>query len=123
MNISKERFINAVGVLANSVYDFHERFGIEKYDFSCGETLPAQIRTRLMLQDEEIWEVEEAMSNYDVDNLIEELVDVLYVALGNVINLDELAPKAIEHVANKNNAKDPANYVRNELGKITKRGI
>ena len=91
--------------LAGSVQLFHERFGL------VGPTSQEEVRE---LHQAVLYETPERVAN--------EAVDVLYVAIGTVLRLNQdLASAALEEVIAKNNAKSWETHHVNEAGKVSPR--
>ena len=89
-----------VGRLAESVRDFHERFGL------VGPSSEAELLSRIPIQDEEVRELHEAVLSESPERVAEEATDVLFVAIGTMLRLDpELAAQALRQVIEKNDAK------------------
>ncbi len=106
-----------INQLTASVHAFHERFGI------VGSATQEELLTRIPIQDEEVRELHHAILHETPDRVASEAVDVLYVAIGNILRLDPaLAAAALQEVIQKNNAKTWATHHINAAGKVVRRG-
>lgn len=106
-----------VGELTASVEAFHERFGL------VGPCTDQELLTRIPIQEEEVRELHQAILHETKDHVANEAVDVLYVAIGTVLRLDQaLAADAIREVIRKNDAKTWETHHLNAAGKVTKKG-
>ena len=105
-------YIQAVEKLAWSIHDFHERFDCEFGDpFS-----------RHLLLDEEMGEVAKDINRGNDDAALEELADVVFVALGTLELARHEGIMALLNVAIKNDAKTNETHARNaRTGKIERR--
>ena len=87
--LNRESFITAVTKLAESVYDFHERWDL--LNTTKSYYLAIQEREELLM--EEIRELSFEYNKNDTDKseilLCQEAADVLYVALGNMVGLNK----------------------------------
>ena len=107
-NISK-----LVAALSDSVESFHDRFSIPK------NSSRAQLLTRIPIQEEEVYELGQALLNESLERIAEEATDVLYVAIGTLQCIDpELVSNAITNVIEKNNSKNASTHHINTAGKI-----
>ncbi len=105
-----------ISELAACVQAFHERFGIT--DVASSDDLLA----RILIQDEEVRELHDAIVDEPDERVASEAVDVLFVAIGTVLRLDPaLAAEAIREVIEKNDAKTWDTHHINAAGKITRR--
>ena len=105
-----------VSELAECVQAFHERFGIT------GEASRDDLLARILIQDEEVRELHEAIVDESDERVASEAVDVLFVAIGTVLRLDPaLAARAIREVIEKNDAKTWDTHHINDAGKIARR--
>ena len=102
--------------LSDCVQAFHERFGIT--DAASRDDLLA----RILIQDEEVRELHEAIVGESDERIASEAVDVLFVAIGTVLRLDpDLAAEAIREVIAKNDSKTWDTHHINDAGKIARR--
>lgn len=102
--------------LADCVQAFHERFGMT------GTASREDLLARILIQDEEVRELHEAISGESDERVASEAVDVLFVAIGTVLRLDPaLAAEAIREVIEKNDAKTWDTHHINDAGKIARR--
>lgn len=122
--LNRESFISAVTKLAESVYDFHERWNL--LNTTKSYFLSIQEREELLM--EEIRELSFEYNKNDTDKseilLCQEAADVLYVALGNMIGLNKVGLNAIHQVADKNNKKtSKTHFFDKKLNKVKKLNI
>lgn len=116
----RERYLDAVARLAGEVYDFHERWSLEK-----GTPLEV-MRRRTPMLDEEVQELREEVDRpapaFDEAAMSEEAADVLFVALGHMEQLGAVGLAGMETVTGKNIAKTTkSHYLHPETGKVTRR--
>ena len=105
-----------IAELADCVQAFHERFGIT------GAASRDDLLARILIQDEEVRELRDAILAESDERVASEAVDVLFVAIGTVLRLDPaLAAEAIREVIEKNDAKTWATHHINDAGKIARR--
>jgi len=105
-----------VSELLQSVYNFHDRFD------RLGEYSREKLLDRIPIQTEEVDELKVALESEPMNNVANEAVDVLYVALGTIICLDkDLAIRALTEVIVKNNNKTEKTHHLNTEGKVVKR--
>ena len=110
--MERERFLEGAAAIAESVYSFHERFGIAEIDTADADAAMEALRRRLALLSEETGEHARALNRADVDNAVEEAVDVAYVALGTLLCLGEAGRSGCLAVASKNDAKNASTHRR-----------
>jgi len=102
--------------LTASVQTFHERFGL------IGDISRQELLSRVPIQEEEVRELHQAILGEPPENIANEAVDVLYVAIGTVLRLDPaLAARAIQEVIAKNDAKTWDTHYINYVGKVARR--
>jgi len=113
-SISKKDFINAMNAIAESVYDFHQRWNL--FDFSKSPFDAVSEREELLLE-----EVRELIAEYSKDKkqasvelLSREAADVLYVSIGSMLALHKDGAEAMLQVAKKNNNKTSKTHFYNE---------
>ena len=122
--ISKHEFLSSVGRLAESVYDFHHRFGSMRVDAngSPDRTLEA-LRKQFLFLMEEAGEHASDLNKGELDKALLELADVAFVALGAVYLSNAQGAEACLQVAIKNDKKTHETHVLEESsGKIIRRG-
>ena len=131
MTTSREDFVKNVTTMALSVYDFHERFDVEQIspddDNEASEEIhSAMIQAglfRLNLMMEELGEVASAVNRSEVINMLEEMADVLYVAMGSMLRFGDSGREAVTAVVNKNDLKGYDSYREDpRTGKLVKIG-
>jgi len=113
-SISKKDFINAMNAIAESVYDFHQRWNL--FDVSKSPFDAVCEREELLLE-----EVRELIAEYSKDKkqasvelLSREAADVLYVSIGSMLALHKDGAEAMLQVAKKNNNKTSKTHFYNE---------
>tara|TARA_Y100001970_G_scaffold85283_1_gene107612 strand:+ start:29015 stop:29395 length:381 start_codon:yes stop_codon:yes gene_type:complete len=113
-SISKKDFINAMNAIAESVYDFHQRWNL--FDVSKSPFDAVSEREELLLE-----EVRELIAEYSKDKkqasvelLSREAADVLYVSIGSMLALHKDGAEAMLQVAKKNNNKTSKTHFYNE---------
>ena len=108
------QFVEATENLARSVVAFHGRFGAE----------PVPLSARLTLLMEEVGEHARAI-NRNESGALEEMADVVYIALGTLELAGEEGTAALQQVALKNNRKTPDLYEfragTDGIGKVLRR--
>jgi len=125
-NLRKEIYVGAVSKLAESVFDFHDKFQVPElddiHDPNNKEFVLETLRRRLSFLIEEVGEHSRALNRIELSNAIEEIVDVAYVALGTILVLGEQGNNACNEVSKKNNSKNAGDYVVNSIsGKLVRR--
>ena len=107
--------------MAESVYDFHERFDIPQINIFSDDDIDIwnALSSRLALQMEELGEMSRAVSKANWAEACLESGDVLYVALGNVLRLGESGKDVCYSVVEKNDNKTTKNSKIGAGGKIT----
>ena len=121
--VTREEFVAAMARIAESVYDFHSRFGLPMVGagLSPEQGLEA-LRARLPYLVEEIGEHSKALNNDDLDDALPELADVAFVAAGSVLTAGAPALDACRDVARKNDAKtSDTHYLEESSGKVLRR--
>ena len=109
--------------MAESVYDFHQRFGVPPVGpgSSPNESL-AKLRERLPLLMEEIGEHAGELNRGNLDDAIIEMADVAFIVLGTLLVLDEAGKGASNSVSQKNNSKTADTHIRVDTsGKLVRR--
>ena len=125
-NLRKERYMDAVSELAESVFDFHDKFEVPEldriHDSNNKELVLETLRRRLSFLMEEVGEHSRALNRIELPNAVEEIVDVAYVALGTILVLGEQGDNSCHDVSSKNNSKNADDYVVNPIsGKLVRR--
>ena len=119
--MSKKTFLRAVEMMAGSVWDLHERFGIPTIAGISEEGTLLYLRDRLSIQMEELGELSGAINKGRLEEIPKEAADVLYVALGTIAVLDDVGASGCLEVAKKNDRKTAELYKFHEqTGKILK---
>jgi predicted HAD superfamily Cof-like phosphohydrolase len=115
--------------MQKQVRDFHIRMGLEWNDTPDMLTTAA-IERRINLITEEAWELEVALSNDDMIEAIDAIVDLLYVTFGTAVELGVDIEPFFEEIHNSNMTKDggriradgklikPADYTPANLKKV-----
>ena len=116
--IRKENFMDIIISLAESVYDFHERFDMKEVDLENKSDVHEEMHRKIGLQIEELGEFSRALNKGDYDNMCEEIIDNLYVALGTALILGHTGSLYISDVIYKNNRKTPDNYIARYYNKL-----
>ena len=119
MNVDRQRFLDGVHTMAESVYAFHERFDIPCVDPTDTDDALEALRQRLVLLSEEIGEYARALNQARLGDATLEAADVAYVALGTVLRLGDEGRKACVTVTRKNDSKTPSTHgTRRSTGKV-----
>ena len=87
MEIERSDFVDAVSRLGDSVYSFHERFGLPTVAHEGEDVVLEALRRRLALLSEEVGEHARELNKGNVQDAVSEAVDIAYVALGTVLVL------------------------------------
>ena len=121
--IPKHEFLSSIGRLAESVYDFHHRFGVMPVDINDGPDLALEVlRKQFLFLMEEAGEHASDLNKGELDKALLELADVAFVALGGVYLSNARGAEACLQVAVKNDKKTHKTHVVEESsGKIIKR--
>ena len=108
------RFTDAATHMADSVEGFHHHFGIK------GRRDGIDYHSRLTLLMEEVGEHANAINKgHPVDEVLKEMADIAYVALGTLELAGEDGVQAMMQVVDKNNSKTTATHELNpKTGKI-----
>ncbi len=119
MTGDRESFIEGITAISESVYSFHDRFGIGCVDASNPDAVFGALRGRLALLAEETGEHARAVNRGEMENAVLEAVDIAYVALGTVLRLGPAGVRACHEVARKNDAKTLTTHAaRLDTGKV-----
>ena len=122
MQIERGDFVGAVSRLGDSVYSFHDRFGIPTLDDADRDTVFETLRRRLALLSEEVGEHARELNRGNVDDAVSEAVDIAYVALGTVLTLGDAGRDACYAISDKNDAKTLTTHGnRGSTGKVVAR--
>ena len=122
MEIERGDFVDAVARLGDSVYSFHERFGLPTVDATDRDATLEALRRRLTLLSEEIGEHARELNRANLEDATSEAIDVAYVALGTVLTLGYAGRDACYSIATKNDAKTlTTNGSRDSTGKVVAR--
>lgn len=121
--VTREEFVAAMARIAESVYDFHSRFGLPMVGAGLTpEQGLAMLRTRLPYLVEELGEHSKALNNDDLHDALLELADMAFVAAGSVLTAGSPALDACADVAEKNDAKTlDTYYLEESSGKVLRR--
>lgn len=118
---SKKDFIDALNAIAESVYDFHERWNL----LDSSKPLHDAIKEREGLLLEEVRELAQEYNKNSneksVKLLSREAADVLYVSVGSILALGKNGTDAMHQVSEKNNDKTlKTHYYNKEEKKVKK---
>ncbi len=121
--ISREEFVSAVSRLAESVYDFHDRFEVSNLnDKNLSEDPFPRLCTRLAFLMEETGEHARELNQGVLGKAADEMADVAFVAMGTLLEMDSLGAIACQDVANKNDKKTlETHMVEPSSGKLVRR--
>ena len=121
MEIDSDRFVDGIKAMGESVYSFHERFGIDCVNGSNDHETFEAMKQRLVLLSEETGEHARAINRGQVHEAILEAVDIAYIALGTLLKLGTAGTAACHEVVCKNAAKSSATHAkRTDSGKVLK---
>jgi NTP pyrophosphatase (non-canonical NTP hydrolase) len=122
MEIERNDFVGAVSRLGDSVYSFHDRFGIPTVDSSDRDDTLETLRRRLALLSEEVGEHARELNRANVEDATSEAIDIAYVALGTVLTLGQAGRDACYAISDKNDAKTLSTHGnRGSTGKVVAR--
>ena len=122
MEIERSDFVDAVSRLGDSVYSFHERFGLPTVAHEGEDVILEALRRRLALLSEEVGEHARELNKGNVRDAVSEAVDIAYVALGTVLVLGIEGRAACYLISDKNDAKTLATHGnRGATGKVVAR--
>ncbi len=108
--MNRADFLESMRGLAESVWDFHDRFDLPNVEQINDEDFYSLMHRRITLMSEEHGEMAQAVNRHDKWSMTDESADVLFVAMGHIVALDDVAMTAVEEVKKKNNAKTLDNY-------------
>lgn len=121
--IPRDEFVAAVSRLAESVYDFHQRFDIPNINANTPDNCAVpRLCARLAFLMEEVGEHAHELNVGALDDAAAEMADVAFVAIGTLLELDALGISASRHVANKNDKKTlQTHFIEKASGKLVRR--
>lgn len=121
--IPREEFVAAVSRLAESVYDFHQRFDIPNINANSDpDCAVPRLCARLAFLMEEVGEHARELNIGALDDAAAEMADVAFVAIGTLLELDALGVSASRQVANKNDKKTlRTHFIEKASGKLVRR--
>jgi NTP pyrophosphatase (non-canonical NTP hydrolase) len=122
-NLEKDGFLEAVAEIAEAVFDFHELWEFTHEGSYKGIPDKTVMETRIPMIKEEVKEWEEAIQNFKKDpaNFDEEVGDLLWVTIGNLLAIQNLDSRTRikDLVIAKNTAKNKDNYaIRRDTNKL-----
>ena len=114
----RNEFVSAVADMAAEVWDFHDRFGIDRGNNATRACHEAIIERAPMLR-EEFEEMVAAARAKDEPETCHEAADVLFVAIGNMVSLGDAGVEGVRNVTAKNAAKTHETHaIRPDTGKL-----
>ena len=121
--LEKDRFIEIMTVIAEAVYDFHDRWGFTHAEAYKDQSDQALAKKRIPIVKEEVKEWQESIKNFRKDpaNFDEETGDLLWVAMGNLMAVatSDSRDRIVKLVVDKNESKNVENYaIRKDSGKL-----
>ena len=121
--VSRDEFVAAVSRLAESVYDFHQRFDIPNINANTSDDCAVpRLCARLAFLMEEVGEHARELNIGALDDAAAEMADVAFVAIGTLLELDALGVSASRQVANKNDKKTlQTHFIEETSGKLVRR--
>ena len=124
MKTEREIFIKSIQSLAESVYDFHDRWNLINYNKPSHEVM----KERKELLAEEVNELNQEIDKTDelksIKLLCREAADVLYVSVGHLLALGKDGLEAIDQVSQKNNKKtSKTHFFDKKVKKVKKLNI
>ena len=103
--------------MAESVERFHMRFSVDAVDMDLDA-----MKERVLFLTEEVGEHVKEVNQGIFDGALEELCDVIYVAMGTIQRARQLGKESVYHVIRKNDDKTSATHYRHPVnGKVTKK--
>ena len=117
----RERFLEAVRLIAAELYDFHERWDFTVEKLNKGRTMAEVAAERVPIVEEEFNEWVEAVGRAGVNPyaLEEEVGDLIFVALGNAYSMGLNGLSAMERIAQSNATKTHKTHaIRKDTGKL-----
>lgn len=124
--MEREEWVRRVGEMAGSVWDFHERFGVENIqrESTAGkeelEVIQRALRNLPMVT-EEVGELARAINKKEAEQIASESADIVYAGLSNCLSLGDYGQWGMNFVNTKNNAKSPKDHAYTGKGKITRK--
>ena len=116
--VTRKEFVDAVGLMADQVWDFHERWRLPPFDCSKKSAKKA-VSERQPILEEEIVELSDALKSGSVTEISDEVADVLFVAIGHAQSLLSPGIAGIKRVTIKNAKKtEQTHKIRSDTGKL-----
>ena len=110
--------MNAVAEMAAEVWDFHDRFCIDRGKNATRASHEVIIERAPLLR-EEFEELLDAAKSKDESETCHEAADVLFVAIGNMVSLGNEGIEGVRNVTAKNTAKTYETHaIRPDTGKL-----
>ena len=122
-SISRHDFLDSINRIAGSVYDFHDRFGIPAISVNgSSDAAFDRLRTRLAYLVEESGEHSRGVNQGHRGDAWGGRVDTAFVAMGTLMELEDMGARACRSVAIKNDRKthEPHTFDAGS-GKLVKR--
>mgnify|MGYP001559042885 CR=1 FL=1 len=119
--MDKLKYLELVGRIANSVYDFNEYVNAPIADNLTTEEISACFVKQMALEMEELGELAGEVNRDRLYEAMLEAIDVLYIALGTFYFLGNFGESACNEVIEKNSKKLSGNYMKSESGKWVKK--
>lgn len=121
--IELDRFMESMTVIAEGVYNFHERWGFTHSASYGGRTEQSLMKERIPAIKEEVKEWQESIKNFKKDpaNFDEEIGDLLWLTMGNLMAIasPDARDRIIKLVVDKNEAKNSDHYaIRKDTRKL-----
>ena len=121
--LEKDRFMEIMTIIAEAVYDFHDRWGFTHAESYKDKSDQALAKERIPIIREEVKEWQESIKNFRKDpaNFDEETGDLLWVAMGNLMAVatSDSRDRIVKLVVDKNESKNIENYaIRKDTGKL-----
>ena len=114
--MAQDRLQQLIADLTAAVQNFHQRFGL------VGPSTTEELLSRIPIQREELLELHQAILRETPERVASEAVDVLYVAIGTLLRIDQdLVEAALAEVIEKNDAKTTQSHQINSAGKVVRR--
>ena len=121
--MNRDRFMETMVIIAEAVYDFHNRWDFTHEGSYEGRTEQALMKERIPIIKEEVKEWQESIKNFKKDpaNFDEEIGDLLWVTMGNLMAIatPDSRDRIIKLVVDKNESKNSDHYaIRKDTGKL-----
>jgi|TARA_R110000824_G_scaffold3522_2_gene16614 NTP pyrophosphatase (non-canonical NTP hydrolase) len=121
--LEKDRFVEVMTVIAEAVYNFHDRWGFTHAEAYKDQSDQALAKERIPIIKEEVKEWQAAIKNFRKDpaNFDEETGDLLWVTMGNLMAVatSDARDRIVKLVVDKNESKNIENYaIRKDTGKL-----